>query len=480
MSTPRQGIDFFPLTVDLEERHYAIGQIPGSFFRREGRPTTQAILTCRLIDRPIRPLFPKGFKNEVQVIATTLSSDKETPLDILALNGVSTALSISNIPFHGPLAATRMGYIDGDFIVNPTYEQLNESLLDIVVASTKDGVSMMEAGATEIDEDIVYEAIEIAHQTNQEIINLQEDFVKIAGKEKSEFTPIGHDPEAVEKSRSILGDQIYQALCDASDQDEMREKLKDLEEGLKTDLEEDFESNVISGAFEELLDEQFRVRILKDGVRTDGRGLKEIRHLSADVSLLPRAHGTGLFNRGETQILGVTTLGSSGDAQKVDNLSPETSKKFMLHYNFPPYSVGEAGRVGSPGRREVGHGALAERALSAVLPNAEDFPYTIRIVCEALSSNGSTSMGSVCAGTLSLMDAGVPISSPVAGISVGLITGDNNEYVTLTDIQGLEDHVGDMDFKVAGTSNGITAIQLDIKVNSISFDVIKDLSLIHI
>tara|TARA_B100000945_G_scaffold74648_3_gene57406 strand:- start:11975 stop:14188 length:2214 start_codon:yes stop_codon:yes gene_type:complete len=474
MSTPRQGIDFFPLTVDLEERHYAIGQIPGSFFRREGRPTTQAILTCRLIDRPIRPLFPKGFKNEVQVIATTLSSDKETPLDILALNGVSTALSISNIPFHGPLAATRMGYIDGDFIVNPTYEQLNESLLDIVVASTKDGVSMMEAGATEIDEDIVYEAIEIAHQTNQEIINLQEDFVKIAGKEKSEFTPIGHDPEAVEKSRSILGDQIYQALCDASDQDEMREKLKDLEEGLKTDLEEDFESNVISGAFEELLDEQFRLRILKDGVRPDGRGLKEIRHLSADVSLLPRAHGTGLFNRGETQILGVTTLGSSGDAQKVDNLSPETSKKFMLHYNFPPYSVGEAGRVGSPGRREVGHGALAERALSAVLPSAEDFPYTIRIVCEALSSNGSTSMGSVCAGTLSLMDAGVPISSPVAGISVGLITGDNNDYVTLTDIQGLEDHVGDMDFKVAGTSNGITAIQLDIKVNSISFDVIKD------
>ena len=474
MSTPRQGIDFFPLTVDLEERHYAIGQIPGSFFRREGRPTTQAILTCRLIDRPIRPLFPKGFKNEVQVIATTLSSDKETPLDILALNGVSTALTISNIPFNGPLAATRMGYIDGEFIVNPSYEQLNESLLDIVVASTKDGVSMMEAGATEIDEDIVYEAIEIGHQTNQEIIQLQEDFVKIAGKDKSDFTPIGHDPEAVEKSRSILGDEIYQSLCDASDQDDMRAKLKDLEEKLKTDLEEEFESNVISGAFEELLDEQFRLRILKDGVRPDGRGLKEIRELSADVSLLPRAHGTGLFNRGETQILGVTTLGSSGDAQKIDNLSPETSKRFMLHYNFPPYSVGEAGRVGSPGRREIGHGALAERALSAVLPSQEDFPYTIRIVCEALSSNGSTSMGSVCAGTLSLMDAGVPISSPVAGISVGLITGDDDSYVTLTDIQGLEDHVGDMDFKVAGTSKGITAIQLDIKVNSISFSVIKD------
>ena len=474
MSEPREGIDFFPLTVDLEERQYAIGQIPGSFFRREGRPTTHAILTDRLIDRPIRPLFPKGFKNEVQVIVTTLSSDRETPFDILALNAVSAALSISDIPFNGPLAATRIGYIDGDFIINPTYDQLNESLLDIVVAGSREGVSMMEAGAKEVDEETVLKAIELAQETNLQIIDLQADFAEKAGKEKSEFTPRGHDPAAIEKARDILGDRIYQTMKDSNDQQDMKESLNSLENELKDSLAEEFDSGVSAGAFEELLDEQFRTRILEDGVRPDGRALDEIRSLSAEVSLLPRTHGSGLFNRGETQILGITTLGSTGDAQKVDNLSPEQTKKFMLHYNFPPYSVGEAGRVGSPGRREIGHGALAERALSAVLPDLDDFPYTIRIVCEALSSNGSTSMASVCAGTLSLMDAGVPITSPVAGISVGLITGENGTYKTLTDIQGLEDHVGDMDFKVAGTSDGITAIQLDIKVNSISFDVIKD------
>ena len=474
MSEPREGIDFFPLTVDLEERHYAIGQIPGSFFRREGRRTTHAILTDRLIDRPIRPLFPKGFKNEVQVIVTTLSSDGETPFDIIALNGVSTALSISNIPFNGPLGATRMGYIDGDFVVNPTYEQIQNSDLDIVVAGSRDGVSMMEAGASIVDEDIVYEAIQIAQNVNLEVISLQEDFIEEAGQEKSDFIPRGHDPAAVEKARDILGDKIYEAMRDSSDQDDMRVRLNSLEDDLAESLAPEFESAVSAGAFEELLDEQFRVRILKDGVRPDGRGLREIRELSADVSLLPRTHGSGLFNRGETQILGVATLGSAGDAQRIDDLSPVESKRFMLHYNFPPYSVGEARRVGSPGRREIGHGALAEKALSAVLPSEEDFPYTLRIVCEALSSNGSTSMGSVCAGTLSLMDAGVPISAPVAGISVGLVTGEDGEYVTLTDIQGLEDHVGDMDFKVAGTADGITAIQLDIKVNSISFDVIKE------
>ncbi len=473
MSQPREGIDFFPLTVDFEERHYAIGQIPGSFFRREGRPTTHAILTDRLIDRPIRPLFPKGFKNEVQVIITTLSSDRETPLDILALNGVSAALSISNIPFNGPLAATRIGYIDGEFIVNPTYQQLEESLLDIVVAGSRDGVSMMEAGASEVDEDTVFEAIQMAQDINLEIISLQDDFQEEAGKEKSEFVSRGHDPEAVDQAKEVLGNRIYEALVASSDQDDMKIRLNGLEEELTNSLE-DFDSSVASGAFEELLDEQFRERILKDNVRPDGRGLREIRPLSADVSLLPRTHGSGLFNRGETQILALTTLGSQSDAQRLDNLSPEETKSFLFHYNFPPYSTGEAGRVGSPGRREIGHGALAERALSAVLPSQEDFPYTIRVVCEALSSNGSTSMGSVCAGTLSLMDAGVPISAPVAGISVGLVTGEDGNYVTLTDIQGLEDHVGDMDFKVAGTTDGITAIQLDIKVNSISFEVIKD------
>ena len=474
MSSPREGIDFFPLTVDLEERHYAIGQIPGSFFRREGRPSTHAILTDRLIDRPIRPLFPKGFKNEVQVIVTTLSSDRETPFDIIALNGVSTALTISNIPFNGPLAATRIGYIDGEFVINPTYEEIETSLLDIVVAGSEDGVSMMEAGASEIDEKIILEAIKLAQDTNLELIGLQKDFAAEAGMPKSDYELKGHDPAAIDKAKAVLGNRIYSALCDATDQDDMKVRLDDLQRELTDSLEEEYDSSVAAGAFEELLDEQFRIRILQDGVRPDGRGLKEIRTLSAEVALLPRTHGSGLFNRGETQILGITTLGSSGDAQKLDNLSPEESKRFMLHYNFPPYSVGEARRVGSPGRREIGHGALAERALEAVLPSEEDFPYTVRIVCEALSSNGSTSMGSVCAGTLSLMDAGVPISAPVAGISVGLVTGDEGKHVTLTDIQGLEDHVGDMDFKVAGTSKGVTAIQLDIKVNSISFAVIEE------
>ena len=302
MSEPREGIDFFPLTVDFEERHYAIGQIPGSFFRREGRPTTHAILTDRLIDRPIRPLFPKGFKNEVQVIITTLSSDRETPLDILALNGVSAALSISNIPFNGPLAATRIGYIDGEFIVNPTYQQLEVSLLDIVVAGSRDGVSMMEAGASEVDEDTVFEAIQMAHNINLEIIGLQDDFQEEAGKEKSEFVSRGHDPEAVDQAKEVLGNRIYDALVASSDQDDMKTRLNELEIELTKSLE-DFDSSVASGAFEELLDEQFRERILKDNVRPDGRGLREIRPLSADVSLLPRTHGSGLFNRGETQIL---------------------------------------------------------------------------------------------------------------------------------------------------------------------------------
>ena len=334
MSNPREGLDFFPLTVDLEERHYAIGQIPGSFFRREGRPTTHAILTDRLIDRPIRPLFPKGFKNEVQVIATTLSSDREIPLDIIALNGVSAALSISNIPFNGPIAATRIGYIDGEFVINPTYSQLEESLLDLVVAGSTDGVSMMEAGAKEVDEDLVFEAIQLAQSVNLEIISLQQDFTDESGIPKADFVPKGHDPEAVKQARVILGDRIYTALSDAEDQEDMRNRLKSLEDELEESLAEEFDSSVSSGAFEELLDEQFRVRILKDGVRPDGRGLREIRPLSAEVSILPRTHGTGLFNRGETQILGITTLGSSGDAQKLDNLSPEVSKNFMLHIIF--------------------------------------------------------------------------------------------------------------------------------------------------
>ena len=473
MANPREGIDFFPLTIDVEERHYARGKIPGSFFRREGRPSTFSILIARLTDRPIRPLFPKGFRNEVQIIITPLSLDMETPYDTLAVTAASAALSVSDIPFNGPISCTRIGYLDGKYIINPSYEDLETSQLDLVVAGSKSGVVMMEAGASEVGEDIVLEAIEQAQEANLQLIELQEELASGVGKPKTDdYERRGYDPELETKVSDALGDRVLEALrLEGSASDDA---LSTLKAELNDTFGEDYDSRTIGGAFETALDESFRERIIKEGSRPDGRGAKEIRALSAEVALLPRTHGTGLFSRGETQVLGVCTLGSSGDAQKIDTLSPEESKRFLLHYNFPPYSVGEARRVGSPGRREIGHGALAERALTSVLPDEDEFPYTIRLVGECLSSNGSTSMATVCACTLALMDAGVPIKAPIAGISVGLVTGDNGEYVTLTDIQGLEDHVGDMDFKVAGSREGITAIQLDIKVNSISYDIIRD------
>jgi len=473
MANPREGIDFFPLTIDVEERHYARGKIPGSFFRREGRPSTFSILIARLTDRPIRPLFPKGFRNEVQIIITPLSLDMETPYDTLAVTAASAALSVSDIPFDGPISCTRIGYLDGKYIINPSYEDLGTSQLDLVVAGSKSGVVMMEAGASEVGEDIVLEAIEQAQEANLQLIELQEELASGVGKPKTDdYERRGYDPELETKVSDALGDRVLEALrLEGSASDDA---LSTLKAELNDTFGEDYDSRTIGGAFETALDESFRERIIKEGSRPDGRGVKEIRALSAEVALLPRTHGTGLFSRGETQVLGVCTLGSSGDAQKIDTLSPEESKRFLLHYNFPPYSVGEARRVGSPGRREIGHGALAERALTSVLPDEDEFPYTIRLVGECLSSNGSTSMATVCACTLALMDAGVPIKAPIAGISVGLVTGDNGEYVTLTDIQGLEDHVGDMDFKVAGSREGITAIQLDIKVNSISYDIIRD------
>ena len=473
MANPREGIDFFPLTIDVEERHYARGKIPGSFFRREGRPSTFSILIARLTDRPIRPLFPKGFRNEVQIIITPLSLDMETPYDTLAVTAASAALSVSDIPFDGPISCTRIGYLDGKYIINPSYEDLGTSQLDLVVAGSKSGVVMMEAGASEVGEDIVLEAIEQAQEANIQLIELQEELASSVGKPKTDdYERRGYDPELETKVSDALGDRVLEALrLEGSASDDA---LSTLKAELNDTFGEDYDARTIGGAFETALDESFRERIIKEGSRPDGRGVKEIRALSAEVALLPRTHGTGLFSRGETQVLGVCTLGSSGDAQKIDTLSPEESKRFLLHYNFPPYSVGEARRVGSPGRREIGHGALAERALTSVLPDEDEFPYTIRLVGECLSSNGSTSMATVCACTLALMDAGVPIKAPIAGISVGLVTGDNGEYVTLTDIQGLEDHVGDMDFKVAGSREGITAIQLDIKVNSISYDIIRD------
>ena len=473
MGKPRQGGDFLPLTIDLEERLYARGKIPGSFFRREGRPSTHATLIARLTDRPTRPLFPKGFRNEVQVVITPLSADQENPFDVVAIIGASAALSISDIPFEGPISATRVGYAGGEFLVNPSYAQLDESKLDLVVAGSRDGVLMMEAAAQEMSEDLVLEAIMRAQEVNLEVIALQEEMVSSIGRPNASFEPAAYPEELDERVATALDGNLASTLDPSSGKGGQAGRLEELKADLVNELADSYAAGDVIQAFEGRLEAEFRKRVLGGGDRPDGRGLTEIRPLSSEVGLLPRTHGTGLFTRGETQILAVATLGSVGDAQRLDTLSPEESKRFMLHYNFPPYSVGEARRMASPGRREIGHGALAERALSSVMPSEEKFPYTIRLVCEALSSNGSTSMGSVCASTLALMDAGVPIKTPIAGISIGLVTGEDGGFVTLTDIQGLEDHYGDMDFKVAGSESGITAIQLDIKAKSIGFDVIR-------
>ena len=474
MSTPREGIDFFPLTIDFEERLYSIGKIPGGFFKREGRPSTDSILINRLTDRPLRPLFPKGFLNEVQIIITSLSSDQETPLDTLSILGASAALSISDIPFNGPISATRIAYINGSLITNPTYSDLESSELDLVAASNKDGIIMIEAGANELPDDLVVEAIALAHETNQELIEMQNDLVKKIAPTKQSFVSAAYPDELKNLISEKSQTQIEGILDSADTKLEQKEKINDEQKKIIEELEDQYSSSHIEQAFDDILDSIFRKRVLEQGKRPDGRHLKEIRMISSEVGFLPRAHGSALFNRGETQILGVATLGSLSEAQKLDNIGPKQSKEFMLHYNFPPYSTGETGRVGSPNRRAIGHGALAERALQPVLPNTEEFPYTIRLVAEALSSNGSTSMASTCAGCLALMDAGVPITSPVAGISIGLVTSDNSKYTLLTDIQGMEDHYGDMDFKVAGTSQGITAIQLDIKIKHINMEIVKD------
>ena len=473
MSKPREGIDFFPLTIDFEEKMYARGKIPGSFFRREGRPSTEAVLTDRLTDRPLRPLFPKGFRNEVQIIATTLSADLENPLDVLTILGSSAALSISDIPFSGPVGATRVGYVDGEYVINPTYQQLDISKLDLVVAGTEAGVLMMEAGAHRLPEDVVLEGIRRAQDANLEVIALQQEMVRAVGEDKVEFQHEGHSPELLARVGAIVDGRLAAAVDAGNGKADQASRIKSLGAEVVESLRESDDESHISDAYQSLVEKEFRRGILEGGTRPDGRGLKDIRPLNCDVGILPRTHGSGLFSRGETQVLGIATLGPVGDAQRLDNLSPAETKRFMFHYNFPPFSTGETGRVGSPRRRDIGHGALAERALLPVLPSEEDFPYTIRLVAEVLSSNGSTSMGSACASTLALMDAGVPIETPVAGISVGLITGENGTFATLTDIQGMEDHFGDMDFKIAGTADGITAIQLDIKVESIGFDIIE-------
>ena len=468
---PREGVDFLPLTIDYEERLYAAGKIPGGWFRREGRPSAEATLAARLTDRPLRPLFPKGYRKDIQIIVTVLSADQESDPDILATVGAATALCMSDIPFDVPVSSVHVGYIDGQYVVNPTFPQLKQSLLDVVVASTKDAVLMVEAGARVVPENVVLEAITFGHEANRQIIALEEEIIAAEGRAKEEFTSLQTSEGARDAVADFLSSQDWDLL--ASVKEEREEALAERRQELLERLGDLHNPDQLLLAFDEQLKKEVRRNILEEGKRPDGRRPDEIRQISCEVGLLPRTHGSGLFTRGQTQVLTIATLGSLGQEQRLDGLEPEDTKRFLHHYNFPPFSVGEVRRVGSPSRREVGHGLLAERALEPVIPNEVEFPYTIRLVSEVLSSNGSTSMASACGSTLSLMDAGVPIKAPVAGVAMGLIMGDGGQYAVLTDIAGLEDAMGDMDFKVAGTAEGITALQMDIKVRGIPLEVLE-------
>jgi polyribonucleotide nucleotidyltransferase len=470
----REGIDFFPLTVEFEEKLYAAGRIPGSFFRREGKPGEDAILTARLTDRPLRPLFNKNYRNEVQVVITPMSSDGEKYLDILAINSASTALMISDIPWAGPVGAVRIGLKDGQFMVNPSISDMEGSVLDLRIAGTEDAILMVEAGSNEIPEDQMIAALRLAHESIQDVIRVQKEMQAQIGKPKRELAQSLPAEETAAKVRAFLEGKLEAALSVSGNKETRENAINAVQEALVAQFEGDEAASLrdVYAVFSDALKKVVRARIIKQGVRPDGRDTKTIRPIWGDVGLLPRAHGSGLFTRGETQVLTVTTLGTPRDEQKLDTLGPKEGKRYLHHYNFPPFSTGETGRVGSPGRREIGHGALAERALIAVLPDFEVFPYTLRLVSEVLSSNGSTSMASVCGSTLSLMDAGVPIKAPVAGVAMGLVQeGDN--FAVLTDIQGIEDALGDMDFKVAGTSQGITALQMDIKINGLRWDIME-------
>jgi len=552
----REGADFFPLTVDVEERMYAAGKIPGGFFKREGRPTERAILTARMIDRPIRPLWPKGFRNEVQVIATVLSADLITPHDILCINGASAALMVSSLPFYGPIGAVRIGRIEGELVVNPTLQELEESSsLDLIVVGTKDGLTMVEAGADEVPEDVLLEALEKAHRKIVKICEAQEDLRRQIGKAKWLDSDVTAEIEASHASRigeriqsvglreaGAIADELLTELAgelsmESTEEDILRQlqvrqslnlvidrqRLAAVERPVREQYEDDLrtltdaeqDSKELKSAKRALLFDRIaetvdlpfpvgpatvegegpavkdtqtrqwvkraaeavykdlvRKKIAIDKRRPDGRAADEIRRIECEVGVSPRTHGSGLFTRGQTQIMSLLTLGTAKEGQRIDDLSLESDRRFMHHYNFPPYSVGETGRMGSPRRRDIGHGALAQRALEAMIPSAEEFPYTIRIVSETLESNGSSSMGSVCASTLALMDAGVPMASPVSGIAMGLVK-EGDDYVILTDIQGAEDHLGDMDFKVAGTREGITALQMDIKITGVTQEIMR-------
>ncbi len=472
---PREGIDFFPLTVDVEERMYAAGKIPGSFPKREGRATEHAILSCRLADRPLRPLFPKGYRNDVQVVITVLSVDQENDYDALGIVGASAALSISDIPFSGPVGAVRVGYVNEQFVINPLESQAEQSRLDLAIAGTADAVMMVEAGAKELPEELMLEAVRFGQESLQDIIKMQEKLVQAVNRPKRSFTPAPVDEELRAKVAEFVRPR-FDAAVNNPDKTARGAALSLVQEELVTELGTQYPDQLkdIINFYEKELKSYVRNNILDNGARPDGRDLKTIRPISCEVGLLPRTHGSAIFTRGQTQVLSAITLGSPGDEQILDGLGGSRTKRFMHHYNFPPYSTGESKPLRGPGRREIGHGALAERAVAAVIPAQSEFPYTIRAVSDVLSSNGSTSMGSVCGTTLALMDAGVPIHAPVAGVAMGLVTGEGEregKWAVLTDIQGIEDALGDMDFKVAGTADGVTALQMDIKVKGITYEI---------
>lgn len=474
---PREGIDFFPLSVDYEERLYAVGKIPGGFIKREGKPTENAVLTSRVIDRPIRPLFPKDYRNDCAVVNTVLSVDQDCQPELAAMIGSSIALSISDIPFEGPIGATILGYNDGEIVVTPTSAQREQTDMSLVVASTRDKVVMIEAGANEVPEDIMVKAIFKAHEVNKEIVEWIDGIVENEGKPKHSYEKADVPEEIFNALVDIIGDERMEDAVFTDEKQIRQERISKIKEEVEekfNELNEEWVSR-IDEALYKYEKKTVRKMILKDNKRPDGRSLDEIRKLTSEVDILPKTHGSALFSRGQTQVLTITTLGALGEVQKLDGLDDlETTKRYIHHYNFPSYSVGETRPSRGPGRREIGHGALAERALVPVIPSEEDFPYAIRLVSEVVSSNGSTSQGSICASTLSLMAAGVPIKAPVAGISCGLVTGEgDDDYVLLTDIQGLEDFFGDMDFKVAGTHKGITAIQMDIKIKGLTNEIIE-------
>jgi polyribonucleotide nucleotidyltransferase len=467
---PREGINFFPLSVDYEERLYAGGRIPGGFFRREGRPSENAILTARLTDRPLRPLFPKDMRNDVQVIMYSLSADTENPIDVLAINAASAAVMISEIPWGGPVGAVRVGRVDGEFVINPTYDQMGVSDLDLRVAGTKEALLMVECSAKEVDEKTVSDALELAHESIQSLIEIQLKMAAEVGKEKITDYPSYAIDEALKEKVATRASAPLEALYDKNlkkhDRDEALNALRDEVVAEMAGEDEELQGNVRE-AFEAANKTVVRQRILEKSLRPDGRGTTEIRPIWCEVDFSPRAHGSAIFTRGETQVVTIATLGTPREAQNLDNLTPYEAKRYMHHYNFPPFSTGEVRFLRGASRREIGHGSLAEKALLPVIPEEQDFPYTLRLVSECMSSNGSTSMASVCGSTLALMDTGVPISAPVSGIAMGLVS-DGEKFVILSDIQGLEDHLGDMDFKIAGTQKGITALQMDIKITGLT------------